>query len=95
MIGNLACLLQTSGYLLLPCTAALPPLLLLIGVVRESTKLLPMIDNVLTMIGWNDLKEFLNFVMGIVDLVKNQLLNTLDIIISVVDKIVNALQHIQ
>ncbi|WIA14184.1 hypothetical protein OEZ85_002723 [Tetradesmus obliquus] len=65
------------------------------GVVRESTKLLPMIDNVLTMIGWNDLKEFLNFVMGIVDLVKNQLLNTLDIIISIVDKIVNALQHIQ
>lgn len=95
MIGNLACSLQTSWYLLLPCTAALLPPLLLIGVVRESTKLLPMIDNVLTMIGWNDLKEFLNFVMGIVDLVKNQLLNTLDIIISIVDKIVNALQHIQ
>lgn len=62
---------------------------------RESTKLLPMIDNILTTIGWNEFKDFLEFVMGIIDLVKEQLLKTIDVIISVVDKLVSALEHVQ
>jgi hypothetical protein len=52
-------------------------------------------DNILTAIGWNEFKEFLEFVMGIIDLVKEKLLGTIDVIISVVDKLVNALQHVQ
>jgi hypothetical protein len=54
-----------------------------------------MIDNVLTMIGYNDLEDFLEYAMGIVDMVKNLLLRTLDTVISVVEKIVNALEHVQ